>query len=270
MQQNTPEIVERTSKLTRRVLAPNPGPMTLDGTNSYLISGAAADEDAGKGDRLVVVDPGPLADEHLRTLAEAGTIELVLLTHRHADHSAARSVFSELTGAPVRAFDPNLCIAAEPLADGEELRVAGARIQVVHTPGHTSDSVCFFLPDDGDHGAMLTGDTILGRGTTIIDDPDGTLGDYFASLSTLAEFGAARVLPAHGPALQNLAGVCHEYLRHRELRLDQIRRVLAELGNDASVHAVTNVVYADTDASVRFAAEASVRAQLTYLRGQRD
>jgi glyoxylase-like metal-dependent hydrolase (beta-lactamase superfamily II) len=265
MQQNAP-IGERTSELTRRVRAPNAGPMTLDGTNSYLIAGTDADAVG----RIVVVDPGPLDDEHLRTLAAAGTVELVLLTHRHADHSAARSAFSQLTGAPVRAFDPKLCIAAEPLTGGEELRVAGTRIQVVHTPGHTSDSVCFFLPGDGDHGAMLTGDTILGRGTTIIDDPDGTLGDYLASLSALAGFGEASVLPAHGPVLQNLAAVCDEYLQHRELRLDQIRRVLAELGQDVSVQTVTDAVYADTDASVRFAAEASVRAQLAYLRGLPD
>jgi glyoxylase-like metal-dependent hydrolase (beta-lactamase superfamily II) len=264
MQQNAPEIGERTSEFTRRVRAPNAGPMTLDGTNSYLIAGAHADG------RVVVVDPGPLDDEHLHTLAAAGTVDLVLLTHRHADHSAALSAFSQLTGAPVRAFDPSLCIAAESLTDGEELHVAGTRIQVVHTPGHTSDSVCFFLPGDGEHGAMLTGDTILGRGTTIIDDPDGTLRDYLASLSALAGFGEAAVLPAHGPVLQNLAAVCGEYLQHRELRLAQIRRVLTELGQDASVQTVTDAVYADTNASVRFAAEASVRAQLTYLRGLPD
>jgi glyoxylase-like metal-dependent hydrolase (beta-lactamase superfamily II) len=268
MQQDASEIGERTSGRTRRVRAPNPGLMTLDGTNSYLIDGSDAVSANGASDRVVVVDPGPLDEEHLRTLAAAGTVELVLLTHRHADHSAARSRFAELTGAPVRAFDAALCIAAEPLTDGEELRVGGTRITVIHTPGHTSDSVCFFLPDDGDHGAMLTGDTILGRGTTIIDDPDGTLHDYLVSLSALAEFGPARVLPAHGPAHPNLAEICDDYLRHRELRLDQIRRVLAELGQDAPVQAVTDAVYGDTNASVRFAAEASVRAQLTYLRGQ--
>jgi len=251
-------IAERTSNLTRRVLAPNAGPMTLDGTNSYLIS--------ADGDRTVVVDPGPTDDNHLRALAYAGSVELTLLTHRHADHSASREIFAELTGAPVRAFDPALCVNGDALTHDEVIDAAGVRIRVVHTPGHTSDSVSFFLPDDGTNGSMLTGDTILGRGTTIIDDPDGTLADYLASVRALRDFGPATVLPAHGAALPDLAIACDNYLEHREMRLDQIRHALAELGPDASVDAVTDFVYADTNASVRFAAEASVRAQLTYLR----
>jgi glyoxylase-like metal-dependent hydrolase (beta-lactamase superfamily II) len=114
---------------------------------------------------------------------------------------------------------------------------------------------------------MLTGDTILGRGTTILDFPDGTLGDYLSSLATLRTFGPATVLPAHGPVLPDLAAACDAYLRHRQDRLDQIRDALAQLGPDASVPAVTDLVYVDAPAGVRFAAEASVRAQLAYLRG---
>jgi len=261
MQHDAPDdgpVGERMSDLTRRILAPNAGPMTLDGTNSYLISGAVG--------RVVVVDPGPLDEQHLGALAAAGHIELVLLTHRHADHSESRFRFAELTGAPVRAFDPGLCIDAGALTDGDEIAAAGTRIRVIHTPGHTSDSVCFFLPQDGDHGAMLTGDTILGRGTTIIDDPDGTLGDYLASLSALRGFGHATVLPAHGAPLPDLEAACDAYRAHREQRLDQIRAALTELGRDAPVDSVTDLVYADADAAVRFAAEASVRAQLAYLR----
>ncbi|MEO7373316.1 MAG: MBL fold metallo-hydrolase [Terrimesophilobacter sp.] len=251
-----PELV---SARARRVLAPNPGPMTLDGTNSYLL--------AASGSRsVVVVDPGPLDDAHLAALA-AASVELVLLTHRHQDHAESRTVFAALTGAPVRAFDSALCLDGPPLADGEVIEAAGTRIRVVHTPGHTSDSVSFYLADDGPTGSMLTGDTILGRGTTILDFPDGTLGDYLNSLEILRAFGSATVLPAHGPVLPDLAAASDAYLRHRQQRLEQIRDALAQLGPDASVSSVTDLVYTDAPAGVRFAAEASVRAQLAFLRG---
>lgn len=266
--------IEYCSALTRRLLAPNPGPMTLDGTNSYLIS-------APGSETVVVVDPGPRDEDHLAALAGAARVELVLITHHHRDHSEASVRFAELTGAPVRAIDPAFCvpalgITAEPLVDGEEIAAAGTRIRVIATPGHTNDSVCFHLPDDGPNGSVLTGDTVLGRGTTIISDPDGTLGDYLHSLAVLREFGPATVLPAHGPVLPDLVTICDAYLAHRRKRLDQVRRVLAELGADATasddessvdlVGRVTDLVYSETDAAVRFAAEASVRAQLAYLR----
>jgi glyoxylase-like metal-dependent hydrolase (beta-lactamase superfamily II) len=247
----------RTSPLTRSLLAPNAGPMTLDGTNSYLIA-------APGGTGIVVVDPGPLDDGHLNALAAAGRVALVLITHRHADHTAASVRFAQLTGAPVRAFDPAFCVNGDPLRGGELISVAGTSIRVVATPGHTDDSICLHLQSDGTAGSVLTGDTILGRGTTIID---GTLADYLASLEALRALGPATVLPAHGPVLPDLAAICDAYLAHRRKRLDQVRAALATLGTGASVDQVTDLVYAETDAAVRFAAEASVTAQLAYLRG---
>lgn len=253
-----PHDLARTSPLTRSLLAPNAGPMTLDGTNSYVIGAP----DAGS---IVVVDPGPLHEGHLAALAAAGRVELVIVTHRHADHSAASVRFAELTGAPVRSFDAEYCVNGDTLVDGEVVEAAGASIRVVHTPGHTDDSVCLHLPGDGPTGSVLTGDTVLGRGTSIID---GALADYLASLEALRALGPATVLPAHGPVLPDLAAICDAYLAHRRERLDQVRAALAALGSDASVAQVTDVVYAQTDAAVRFAAEASVRAQLAYLRGE--
>ncbi len=245
----------RTSALTRSVLAPNAGPMTLDGTNSYLISGPESDS-------IVVVDPGPLHEGHLAALAAAGRVELVLITHRHADHTAASARFAEITGAPVRAFDAAYCVNGDPLVEGELISVAGTSIRIVATPGHTDDSICLHLPEDGPTGSVITGDTVLGRGTTIID---GVLADYLASLNRLRTLGPATVLPAHGPVLPDLAAICAAYLTHRHERLDQVRAALKTLGDAATVEQVTDVVYAQTDAAVRFAAEASVRAQLAYL-----
>ncbi|WP_400994577.1 MBL fold metallo-hydrolase [Agromyces sp. GXQ0307] len=253
------------------VRAPNPGPMTLDGTNSWVLR-------TGGAGGSVVVDPGPADAAHLERLAEGG-VELVLVTHRHPDHTDAVDRFAELTGAPVRAIDPVWCRAAEPLADGETITAGGFRLEILATPGHTSDSMCVALrrPDETDAAplAVLTGDTVLGRGTTIIAHPDGALGPYLEALDRLLTIGISAaasgdrvaVLPGHGPALPDLAAICDAYLAHRAERLDQVRAALARLGDAATVETVTDTVYVDIDPAVRGAAEASVRAQLDYLRG---
>lgn len=254
-------VFQRSSALTQFILAPNPGPMSLEGTNSYVLRAA--------GHRgAVVVDPGPLDEEHLRALAGAGPVELILITHRHADHTAGSARLHQLTGAPVRAAVPAHCHGGGvPLQDGEVLGAASLEARVVATPGHTSDSVCFHLPGDGPHGSVLTGDTILGRGTTMLDYPDGTLGDYLGSLDRLESLGPAAVLPAHGPVRPSLTDVVRDYRTHRLERLVQIRAALDRLGPDATVGDVADAVYADVDPSVRRAAETSVAAQLHYLRG---
>jgi glyoxylase-like metal-dependent hydrolase (beta-lactamase superfamily II) len=235
--------------------------MSLDGTKSYVV------RTPGSGG-AVVVDPGPLDEAHLQALADAGPVELILITHRHADHTAGSARLHQLTGAPVRAADPAHCHGrAVPLRDGEVIHGAGAKISVLAAPGHTSDSVCFHLPGDGPQGSVLTGDTILGRGTTMLDFPDGTLGDYLATLDRLEALGPATVLPAHGSVLPSLTDVVRDYRTHRFERLAQIRAALDRLGPEASVGDVADVVYADVDPSVRRAAETSVAAQLHHLRG---
>jgi len=242
------------------LLADNPGPMTLDGTNSYLIGVPGATG-------LVVVDPGPDDPQHLKALTGEGPIALVLITHRHADHTGGSAAFAHRTGAPVRAVDPAYCSGGGlPLADGEVIDAAGLRIEVLFTPGHTDDSVCFHLADGDAPGAVLTGDTILGRGTTVIAHPDGDLASYLRSLDRLAALGPALVLPAHGPPLPDLAAVCAAYAEHRRQRLDSVRAAVLVLGRRATVEQVTDLVYVDVDASVRPAALLSVAAQLRYLR----
>lgn len=250
----------RTGPLSRVLRAANPGPMTLTGTNSYVLGNEAG---------LVVVDPGPLLEEHLLALAAAGVVKLILITHRHADHTEGSARLHELTGAPVRASLPKFCHGAPPLHDGESLRIAGLTLNVLATPGHTSDSLCFFLPDDGPHGSMLTGDTVLGQGTTVLDHPDGRLVDYLSSLERLRECGPATVLPGHGPVLPDLAGTVAMYQNHRAERLAQVRAAVEQLHvrGDAvpSAEAVTELVYGDVPTAVRPAAVLAVRAQLRYL-----
>jgi glyoxylase-like metal-dependent hydrolase (beta-lactamase superfamily II) len=255
MSYEQPRAVTRTATV---VLADNPGPMTLDGTNTWVLRAPGSAES-------VVVDPGPDDGRHLDAVrAAGGPVAVVLLTHGHPDHSAGARAFAESVGAPVRALDPAHRLGAEGLTEGDVVRAAGVEVRVWATPGHTADSLSFLLSDeDGD--AVLTGDTILGRGTTVVAWPDGSLGAYLESLRRLQELGAATVLPGHGPELASAGDAAAGYLAHREQRLEQVRAALAALGPAADARAVVETVYADVDPVLWPAAELSVRAQLAYL-----
>ncbi|MFC8868176.1 MBL fold metallo-hydrolase [Streptomyces sp. NPDC057148] len=244
------------------VLAPNASAMTLDGTNTWILA------EPGSG-LAVVVDPGPLDDTHLRhvvdTAERAGRrVALTLLTHGHPDHAEGAARFAELTGTNVRALDPALRLGDEGLAAGDVIEAGGLELRVVPTPGHTADSLCFHLPADQ---AVLTGDTVLGRGTTVVAHPDGRLGDYLDSLRRLrsltADDGVHTVLPGHGPVLDDAQGAVEYYLAHRAHRLAQVETAVED-GCRTPAEVVARV-YADVDRSLWPAAELSVRAQLEYL-----
>ncbi len=234
------------------VLENNPGSMTLEGTNTWLLRAPGADA-------CVVVDPGYHDEPHLTAVAEAaGEVALILVTHEHPDHVEGAPWLADRVGAPVRAFAPELCVGAAALTADEVITAAGLDLRVLHTPGHTEDSVCLAVD-----GAVLTGDSVLGRGTTVISD----LGAYLGTLRRLTEVPAGTVvLPGHGPELPDLAATAREYLSHREERLDQVRAALRELGQDATARQVVELVYRDVDESLWAPAEWSVQAQLAYLR----
>ncbi|GAA1590142.1 MBL fold metallo-hydrolase [Kribbella hippodromi] len=244
------------------VLAANPGPMTLDGTNTWILRAPGAEQS-------VVVDPGPMLEDHLRAvLGEAGQVAVVLLTHNHPDHSEGAAWFANQAGCGVRAVDPAFRIPtdhAHGLSEGDVITVEGLRVEVLPTPGHTLDSVCFWLPQDG---SLLTGDTVLGRGTSVVAYPDGALGPYLNSLEHLRAFadspaGVARLLPGHGPVIDDPSAVLTYYLNHRQERLTQVRDALA--AGHTTPEAIVAHVYADVDKSLWPAAERSVRAQLDHL-----
>ena len=238
------------------VLAPNPGPMTLDGTNTWVLRDPSSES-------CVVVDPGPLTESHLAEVAACGPVDVVLLTHGHLDHSEGARRFAELTGAPVRALDPAMRLGDEGLGEGDVVSAAGLELRVLATPGHTSDSLSFVLGSEGADTAVLTGDTVLGRGTTVVAHPDGVLADYLASLRRLRELGDVTVLPGHGPELPSAGTAAAQYLAHREARLEQVRAAVA--AGASTPEQVVEVVYADVDRALWPAATLSVRAQLAYL-----
>lgn len=255
-----------TGPLSHLLRAENPGPMTLTGTNSFLIFAPGAQE-------RVVVDPGPRLESHLAALASAGPIGLILLTHGHSDHSEGALRLHELTGAPVRALDETFTHGASVLEDGEIINSAGILIEVLAVPGHTADSVCFRLPQDGPNGSVLTGDTILGQGTTVLDFPGGTLSDYLASLERLSTLAAGHgpitLLPGHGPVRDDLGAVVEEYTAHRLTRLAQVRAAVVLLQDQGIVvptaQDVANLVYAQVPSNLRAAALLSVASQLAHL-----
>jgi glyoxylase-like metal-dependent hydrolase (beta-lactamase superfamily II) len=237
------------------LLCDNPGIMTLDGTNTWVLRGPGSDE-------MVIVDPGPDDDAHIDRVAALGKISLVLISHRHADHTDGIDKLVDRTGAVVRSVGSGFLRGlGGPLVDGEVIDVAGLRITVLATPGHTGDSVSFLLDD-----AVLTADTVLGRGTTVIDNEDGSLRDYLESLRRLGGLGNRTVLPGHGPDLADLKAVTEMYLAHREERLNQVRDALRDVGEDATARQVVEHVYTDVDEKLWDAAEKSVEAQLDYLR----
>lgn len=246
------------------LLCDNPGMLTLDGTNTWVLQGPGSDE-------MVIVDPGPDDDEHVDRIASLGKIPLVLISHKHGDHTDAIDKLVDRTGATVRSVGSGFLRGlGGPLSDGEVIDAAGLRITVMATPGHTADSLCFLVDVRGERsdgqGAVLTADTVLGRGTTVIDNEDGSLRDYLESLRRLRGLGRRAVLPGHGPDLGDLEAVTQMYLTHREERLAQVRDALRVLGEAASARQIVEHVYTDVDEKLWPHAEWSVQAQLNYLR----
>jgi len=240
------------------VLAPNPGPMTLDGTNTWVLA------EPGGGE-AIVIDPGPDDPGHLaaiRAQAEAmdAAIMRIVLTHGHADHAEGAPALAAVVGAPIIAVGRG----HDDLGAGALVTVRGLEVRVEATPGHTADSISLVLAADN---ALLTGDTVLGRGTTVVAHPDGELAAYLETLDRLRAFTGSgevvRIWPGHGPVIPDAAGMVDFYRVHRRERLDQVRAALADGAVD--VEGVLERVYADVPTAVWPAARLSIAAQLVYL-----
>ncbi|MFL5631390.1 MAG: MBL fold metallo-hydrolase [Gemmatimonadaceae bacterium] len=250
------------SQRARVVTAPNPGELTLSGTNTWVLF-------EPEGDSCIVVDPGPADESHVAAvLAEVesvgSSVALILVTHRHADHTGAVDLLHESTHAPVRAVDPKWCRGTVPLVDREEIEVGGLQLTVIATPGHTEDSVSFYLPRDG---SLVTGDTILGEGSSLIAWPDGQLGAYLDSLKRLRDIAAAglslTLLPGHGPLVLWGLNAMDTLIAHRTRRLEQVASAL-DRGATSSQDIVA-AVYGLPGPALHDVVVAQVQAQLHYL-----
>lgn len=248
------------------VRANNPSPMTLEGTNTWVLVEPGSDQ-------AIVVDPGPDDGGHRDAImaavdaAGATQVALIVLTHGHADHAEGAPALGERAAAPIRAIAAAHCSRGrKSLADGEQLAIGGLHLDVIATPGHTADSACFVIGADA---ALLTGDTILGRGSTVVARPDGELAGYLATLHRLAAVVNERprlvVLPGHGPVVDDPAAKIDAYLQHREERLQQVRAAATQ---SQTVDEVLHAVYGDVVPELDFAARWSLLAQLDYLRAE--
>lgn len=234
----------------RSITAPNPGPFTLDGTRTYLLG------------HSTLIDPGPLIESHIDAIIAAmPKPRTILITHRHADHAPAAVPLKKRTGA--RIFSPpgvlDDAYVDHRLANGDFVDAGGGRLEVIATPGHTKEHVCF-VTDDRD---LFSGDTILGFGTTAVFPPDGSMIDYMASLRLLRFRNPRTIYPAHGPTRKDGAALIDEYIAHRLERERQI--VEAIRSGAATIPEMRATIYADLDPRLCDAAEVQINAHLIKL-----
>ncbi len=251
----------------RRVLAPNPAPLTGPGTNSYLVG----------SEPVVVVDPGPADPAHLDRLVEAGAgqVAYVVVTHGHADHAAGAGPLAERTGATLLACAPDALEAGAArtgsLHDGDEIAVPGARLRVIATPGHAPDHCCLLVEasptvPSRPARALLSGDLVLGGTSVAVAAPDGDMAAYLASLERLLalEAPAALIAPGHGPVITDPPAALTALLAHRRAREAAVLDALGLLG-PASAAVLLGPVYGALDPALAAAARATLWAHLRKL-----
>jgi glyoxylase-like metal-dependent hydrolase (beta-lactamase superfamily II) len=263
-------VAETLEPLVRRVLAHNASPYTFTGTETYVV---------GSEDRVAVIDPGPDDPAHLAALMAAigdAAVAAIMCTHTHRDHSPAARPLAARTGAPIVGCAPLVLDDTGPradaafdrtyapdrvLEDGEAMTGPGWTLTAVHTPGHTSNHLCFALEQSG---ALFTGDHVMGWSTSVVVPPDGDMTAYMASLDKLYARADRVYYPAHGPQIDNPRQLVRGMIGHRRQRENQILRLLREDGPH-SAGAFVPRMYKGLDPRLTGAAEMSVTAHLIDL-----
>ncbi|HEY4077311.1 MAG TPA: MBL fold metallo-hydrolase [Rhizomicrobium sp.] len=256
----------RLSPLVTRLLADNPGPYTFRGTGVYIVGGAA---------KVAVIDPGPAQPDHLAALKRAlggRKVSHILITHTHADHSPAAAELKAWSGAKTYAFGPHavtgsaeeavdLAFAPDMLVkDGDVIAGDGFTITGVHTPGHTSNHMCYALAEEA---ALFSGDTVMGWSTSVVAPPDGDMGDYLDSLEKLRAREERIFYPTHGSPITDPQGWLDQLIAHRRMREAQV--VASMAGGANTVAALVAAIYPGLEAGLQAAAAAQVQAHLDYL-----
>ena len=232
-----------------RVLAPNPGPFTLEGTNTWIVGREPA----------AVIDPGPEDPGHVRVVARAAEpVGVILVTHGHPDHAPGAAQLAEETGAPVMALRPEQ--GQGSLRDDQVIDVGGAQLRCIRTPGHTADHVAFY---EEETEALFTGDAVLGRGTTVINPPEGDLAAYLRSLTRMQDLVPRTIFPGHGPTVFDAPAKLEEYVAHRAMRERQVLEAIKD--GRRSIEDMVPVIYAEYPPELHELASRQVLAQLIKL-----
>ncbi len=244
----------------RRLLAPNPSMMTGPGTNTYLLGSK----------EIAVIDPGPAMPKHVDAIQELADapIKWILVTHTHPDHSPAAALLAKATGAkqfgrmpPKGRHQDQTFKPDHMLADGGTFQTEEFSLQVIHTPGHASNHLCYLHKG---HNLLLTGDHIINGSTVVIDPPDGSMGDYLRSLERLKEISMDAILPGHGEIMEQPQEAVDWLINHRLQREKKIIGVLRDQPDSTSRELVPRV-YEDVDEKLHELAEHSLLAHLIRL-----
>jgi glyoxylase-like metal-dependent hydrolase (beta-lactamase superfamily II)/8-oxo-dGTP pyrophosphatase MutT (NUDIX family) len=262
-----PGRVVRLSPRVIRLTAPNAGMMTGPGTNSYLVGCAEAN-------RWTVIDPGPADPVHLQALQAAapGPIERILVTHTHIDHSPGAVALAQATGAPVFGRRPDHAPGqdasfspTQELSGGERFALGPtARLEVIHTPGHASNHLCYLLEEEK---LLFTGDHVMQGSTVVINPPDGDMSAYLAALEGLLARDLDWLAPGHGFLVAQPHRVIRALIAHRLAREDKVVQALQQL-SPAPMEALVARVYADVPTGLHPVARRSLLAHLLRLREQ--
>jgi glyoxylase-like metal-dependent hydrolase (beta-lactamase superfamily II) len=255
----TPEVPSALSPLVRRIVASNPSHMTGPGTNTYLVG----------IDEVAVIDPGPDIAKHVSAIVGASMkerVRWVLLTHTHPDHSPATAALVKATGAEVLAFtkrDPDLKVD-RTITDGDTIDGTEFRLEVLHTPGHAPNHLCFFLDEER---ILFTGDTILdGMYSVVSPKSGGDMAKYIATLERLKKMRLAKIAPGHGDVIEEPRARIDEYLQHRLAREKQILGIVKQ--GPARIKDIVATLYPDTPEPLLDVAGKQVHAHLLKLRSE--
>lgn len=260
----TPGVVHTLSDRVRRLVAPNPGPMTGPGTNTYLVGG---------GSHVAILDPGPAIDSHIDTIIEAcdGKASQVVCTHTHPDHSPAAAILAQRLKVPmigaVTADDRHQDLTFKPeelLHDADLIHGDDWTLRAIATPGHVDNHFCYLLQEEG---LVFAGDHIMNGSTVVIVPPGGSMQAYIASLRKLLDYDVSAVAPGHGEVIPDCRGEVEKLVRHRLMREHKVMSGLRKTG-PATLDALVVVVYDDVDPALHEWAKMSMLAHLIKLQSE--